>query len=1154
MCIAGELPVSHWPPGDSETAELIRTFRWAGTPLGRIESWPQSLKTAVEFMLSCGFPSFIHWGPEATLLYNDACAGVLGVHHPGALGGPVFEATPVRRACWARVLNRVMVGERVNLSEVSHLVADGEGEREIWVDGYASPLRDESGAVAGLWAVFIDITSRIQAEQRRAAAEASLRETEALLSAILERAPMGIGVCGEDGEWVFVNPALSAISARMPSLDAAFLRAWKFVDETGNPMAPWDWPAPRALRGETVSPGVVFSSKLNGETRWIRIAAAPFHAGTESGRAIVIAEDVTAQKQAEERLRESEKRLHAIMNHAPEAIFIKDRQSRYLFMNEHGARTLNLRRADVIGRNDRELVSPELAAQLRANDEQVWTCGMAQVMEESIPEPDGVHTYLAHKFLLRDASGTPYALCGIATDITERKRNEERLRESEERLRLAQEAAHAGVFDWNLATDKFTCTPELDDIFGFELGKCEDPREAWSKWVHLEDLPRIEAEIAAWLQSSREEQQSEYRYLRDGELCWISVHARLFRDSAGSPQRMIGTVLDITARKETEEARRQSEAKLKRLQDSNIIGIVTANSSHIVEANQVFLDMIGYTEAELHGAKISWRSITPPEHLPAGERAIAQLMTAGVCEPLEKEYIRKDGTRVPVLVGAAAYRRDPLEWVCFVLDLTRRKRAEEALRESEEWRAAALRAGKLGVYDYNPQSGRLKWDREAYRLWGVPEGEEVSYETFEASVHPNDLNAVKAALERAFDPAGTHRYECEYRIVARADGSVRWISADGDVTFEDGQPVRLVGTVEDVTERKRAHERIHLLMREVNHRSKNMLSIVQAIARQTITSSPEDFLERFGDRIEALAASQDLLVKNAWKGVALADLVRSQLALFEDLIDARIELSGPPVLISASAAQTLGMALHELATNAGKYGALSNCHGRVGIEWEIEPAEMAEDAFIMQWCESGGPPVAAPIRKGFGSAIISETPETSLDAKVHLDFARTGLTWRLQCPASEVLEECPSLASSKDVHRANGTAQADDAPRVLIVEDEPIVAFEIAQILQEGGFSAVGPVRSVAQALELLRAHGCDAAVLDINLGEETSELVAMELIQIDTPFVTVSGYSAAQRPPVFNGAPALSKPVRPDMLIHEVRRCLDNRMAHPGERRARGA
>ena len=303
--------------------------------------------------------------------------------------------------------------------------------------------------------------------------------------------------------------------------------------------------------------------------------------------------DITSRIQAEERLRESEKRLHAIMDRAPEAIFIKDRHGRYLFMNEHCARALNLGPTNVIGRTGCELLSPGLAAQLRANDEQVWMFGAARVMEDRIPAPDGVHTYLAHKFLLRDASGTPYALCGIATDITERKRNEVRLRESEERLRLAQEAAHAGVFDWNVATNKFTCTPELDDIFGFELGKCEDPREVWSRSVHLEDLPRIDAEIAALLQSSREALQGEYRYFCYGDLRWISVHAKVFRDGAGSPKRMIGTVLDITARKETEDARRQSEAKLKRLQDSNIIGIVTANSSHIVEANQVFLDMIG---------------------------------------------------------------------------------------------------------------------------------------------------------------------------------------------------------------------------------------------------------------------------------------------------------------------------------------------------------------------------------------------------------------------------------------------------------------------------------------------------------------------------------------------------------------------------------
>ena len=470
-----------------------------------------------------------------------------------------------------------------------------------------------------------------------------------------------------------------------------------------------------------------------------------------------------------------------------------------------------------------------------------------------------------------------------------------------------------------------------------------------------------------------------------------------------------------------------------------------------------------------------------------------------------------------------------------------RCRTEETLRESEEWRAVALRAGQLGIYDYYPQSGRLKWDGETYRLWGVPEGEAVTYETFESGVHPDDLNAFRAALRETFDPAvPRRRLECEYRVVNRADGSIRWIAADGDVTFEGGQPVRMAGTVQDITERKRAQERIQLLMREVNHRSKNMLSIVQAIARQTAASSPGDFLERFGDRIQALSASQDLLIKNAWKGVALDDLVRSQLGLFEDLIGSRIELAGPAFLISAPAAQTLGMALHELVTNASKYGALSSRHGRVKIEWSLTPAEEAGTAFYISWCESGGPPVSEPYRRGFGSVIIADMPEGSLGAKVFVDYARSGFTWRLRCPAHEVLEGGQRVAPSQCTSLAGKTAGVSAAPRILIVEDEAIVALEIAEILKEGGFCAVGPACSVAQALELLKANGCDAAVLDINLGKETSEAVAMALTQLNTPFVTVSGYSKAQKPAAFADAPALTKPVRPDRLIHEVRRCMD--------------
>ncbi len=214
---------------------------------------------------------------------------------------------------------------------------------------------------------------------------------------------------------------------------------------------------------------------------------------------------------------------------------------------------------------------------------------------------------------------------------------------------------------------------------------------------------------------------------------------------------------------------------------------------------------------------------------------------------------------------------------------------------------------------------------------------------------------------------------------------------------------KLIAAQVDIDERKRHEEQITLLLREINHRSKNMLSVVQAIARQTAAASPDDFIDRFAERIEALAASQDLLVKNDWRGVDLQELARSQLGHFQDLVDKRIELRGPPLLISASAAQAIGMALHELATNAGKYGALSDGCGRVEVVWRLERGKDGE-TFVISWRERGGPPVTAPPTTGFGSTVLCQVAKESLEAKVELDYASTGLVWRLQCPAGEVME------------------------------------------------------------------------------------------------------------------------------------------------------
>jgi two-component sensor histidine kinase len=203
----------------------------------------------------------------------------------------------------------------------------------------------------------------------------------------------------------------------------------------------------------------------------------------------------------------------------------------------------------------------------------------------------------------------------------------------------------------------------------------------------------------------------------------------------------------------------------------------------------------------------------------------------------------------------------------------------------------------------------------------------------------------------------------------------------------------------DITERKQREEREHLLMREVNHRARNMLSVVDAIARQTASSSPEEYVERFSERIRALAAYQDLLVRSEWHGVDMEGLVHAQLGLFADLLASRITVCGPRLRLNAAAAQAIGLALHELGTNAGKYGALSTDAGHVDVSWGTDG-----DTFTMNWTERNGPPVSVPEQRRFGTAVMEAMAERSVGGAVELDYAPSGLVWRLTCRAANVLE------------------------------------------------------------------------------------------------------------------------------------------------------
>jgi PAS domain S-box-containing protein len=237
----------------------------------------------------------------------------------------------------------------------------------------------------------------------------------------------------------------------------------------------------------------------------------------------------------------------------------------------------------------------------------------------------------------------------------------------------------------------------------------------------------------------------------------------------------------------------------------------------------------------------------------------------------------------------------------------------------------------------------------------------------------------------------------------RADGSEFPVDIMLSPIEIDGRRV-VLAVVRDITEHKRTEAHLQMLVREVNHRAKNILSVVQAIAQQTLASSSQEFISRFSERIRGLSSSNDLLVRSEWQNLPLAELLRSQIAPFADLLEGRIAAHGPDLRIKAAVAQVIGMAIHELATNAGKYGALSTDSGHVDIAWRLERAGTGGDRFMLEWIESGGPTVVAPTRRGFGWRVLSQLTKMSLGADVTLEYAPTGVVWRLGCAADRVCD------------------------------------------------------------------------------------------------------------------------------------------------------
>ena len=345
----------------------------------------------------------------------------------------------------------------------------------------------------------------------------------------------------------------------------------------------------------------------------------------------------------------------------------------------------------------------------------------------------------------------------------------------------------------------------------------------------------------------------------------------------------------------------------------------------------------------------------------------------------------------------------------------------------------------------------------------------------------------------------------------------------------------------DITSRKQAERTQQLLMGELNHRVKNTLATVQAIAQQTLrhNDDPAQFAISFTGRIQALSSAHSMLSDATWKGADMRELIRDQMSLGA-IDERRISVTGPAIRLEPQHALYVALMLHELATNANKYGALSQPEGTIAAAWSV-----LDDQLKLTWVERGGPRVCEPARRGFGTTLIEQTARADGgDARV--DYDEKGVSWEITLPycrngslKKATVQPIPSKNTARQAAPRLRTSLLT-GKRFLVVEDEPLVALSLVSSLEEAGAQIAGPATTAAEALEIIAHFPLDGALLDGNLHGQPVDAIAAALTGKNIPFMFVTGYGRESLPTEFKTVKILGKPFTDAQLLDAAMRIVE--------------
>lgn len=593
--------------------------------------------------------------------------------------------------------------------------------------------------------------------------------------------------------------------------------------------------------------------------------------------------------------------------------------------------------------------------------------------------------------LFDEQTGELKCLVFSGIDVTERKRFERELKRSLDLLERAQRVGQLGHWAYDFPTGKISWSDEARRIFVGDA-QFEPSPEAVKRLFHPDDVERMRAEMLDAV-ASRRRFVSTYRIWRSGgEERIVEIEAEPDFKTTGEPQRLFGIVRDVTQQRLRERRLREQQ----QLIDLSLEPIFYWElDGGLLHWNPGCERVYGYTRDEALGKN-------PHELLasrfPRPFSEIRERLLSGQSWIGEVVQTARDGRRVIVEARLDPVSSDGKTLIMEAMrDVTSRREAEERLRLSEERLAIAAELTNLGTFDHDHETNLVTVTGNACETDG---GKTMTRDKLLASVHPADLPGVLNAIKRANDPESDGIYTEEHRVI-RSTGEVRWMSVKARTFFEgEGKarrPVRTIGAMLDVTERRNFDEQQRLLMGELNHRVRNTLSVVQAIASQTLRSAkdPHTFVEDFKGRIQSIASAYKLLNETTWQGANLTELLREQLS--SSCGSGQVYTGGPEVWLPPQIALNLGLVIYELGTNARKYGSLSVPGGRVHVSWELIRGD--DKAILrMEWEEIGGPPVRPPTSRGFGMGLIERTIGSTIEGETKFEFKPEGLRCIIHMP------------------------------------------------------------------------------------------------------------------------------------------------------------